>query len=75
VLLSLTMRAPLGATDAVVENRKVEWTHAQEETATGPVYSGNLKLGRVITNVASRFDNSPCRNGNEGTLTTVQEIS
>ena len=69
------MRAPSGATDAVVENRKVEWTHAQEETATSPVYSGNLKLGRVIANAASPFDNSSSRNGNEGTLTTDQEIS
>jgi acetyl esterase/lipase len=42
---------PVRQTDAVVENRKVESTQAQEETATGPVYSGNLKLGRVITNV------------------------
>ena len=38
-------------TNAVVQNRKVESAQAQEETATGPVYSGNLKLGRVITNV------------------------
>lgn len=75
VLLFLTRYAPVRATDAVVENRKVERTKAQEETVPGPVYSGNLKLGPVITNVASRFDNSSCRNGNEGTLTTDKKSS
>ena len=30
----------------------------------GPVFSGNLKLGRLITNVASRFDSGSCRNAN-----------
>jgi hypothetical protein len=74
VLLFLTICARQ-ATDAVVENRKVERTKAQEETVPGPVYSGNLKLGPVITNVASRFDNSSCRNGNEGTLTTDKKSS